>query len=389
MKHFLFALITIPCLLWIHFDVSPLVGAKFNRRLAGEKQTKPAQPPTWWNGGLQAKWEKSIRDEAASFPFALRLRNQLRWELFGELQGTDIIHADGKPWLWVSEVVKRLWPRQEKQLEEVLDNWAVLERWMASQGKSLYFIVNANKHWAFENEEWSRATGKCVEDLLPRGVRFGQFIQQELGRRDLDAFVVGPWLSAVHDTSRAPMWPRNGIHCSVASAELIVDSVMRDLSELWGMPLPKRISLGGRWEAEAQYADNDKGNTCNLLWDLPADSLWYPDFSWDLSKSPRDSLPRVMRIGDSFGNQLHAYGGLAAAFHPESRRFHYNREEKHYGIGFYQTTNLKTAVTGQVLMEELRRSDALIVDYSESTFLVHSSKFFKKIDGIMKEAKSL
>ena len=152
MKHFLFALITIPCLLWIHFDVSPLVVAKFNRRLAGEKQTKPAQPPTWWNGGLQAKWEKSIRDEAASFPFALRLRNQMRWELFGELQGTDIIHADGKPWLWVSGMVQQSWPQKEQKLQEVLDDWAVLERWMESQGKSLYFIVHANKHWAFENE---------------------------------------------------------------------------------------------------------------------------------------------------------------------------------------------------------------------------------------------
>lgn len=46
-------------------------------------------------------------------------------------------------------------------------------------------------------------------------------------------------------------------------------------------------------------------------------------------------------------------------------------------------------MTPELLQRELRASDGLIVEYSQSTFLRHSDLFFNKISPLLREARQL
>ena len=385
-KQVIFSLLMGITLGWVQISWAPFAEGDYNRPVVGEKPSEPSETPTWWNGGLQSDWEKAGRNRLPLFPFALRIRNQIKFELLDNLPANRV-RIGAYDWLMRTEIIQRKTrPKKFKDFENLMDNWASLANWMAAEGKFLYFILNANKHHVLTTED-IMDSGVCPSHSKNFEKTFDARMKDAFEARNLQAFVVGPWLKAVHDTSQAPMWPRNGIHCSVASAELIVDSAMHALSELWSMKLPQRIKLGGEWDTKARWADEDLEKSCNLLWDLPDDSLWYPSFDWDFSQTPRNTLPRVMRIGDSFGNQLHQYGGFAAAFHPSSRRFHYAREEVKYGLQFNEREVLETKVTSDVLQRELHASKGLVVEYSEATFIRHSENFFHSIEPILQEAR--
>jgi hypothetical protein len=157
------------------------------------------------------------------------------------------------------------------------------------------------------------------------------------------------------------------------------------MEQVWPEPLPQRISKGGEWDTIPRKADADLLRVMNLLKNNFRDSLWYPDFEWRFTGVDSEKLPRVLRIGDSYGEQVQHYGQLFVAFRPSSHHYYYNRRDIVYRLnedGSTQKTD-SPGVTPQDIQRELLASDGLLVGYSEITFLRHSEIFFQRVKDLI------
>lgn len=379
MKNIVFVVLLFLGIGWVHvkwMPAKPLAGEEMQQTIEGQK--------SWWNGNLQAEAENELRNELAMFEHAVRLRNQIQWEALGKLNSsnTTVCSPSGH---FIKQGVAFAGVRksQRRRVNEVMRKWRKVFDWLEGRGKFGLFIVAANKHHALPTEALLDVAGLC--SAVPGKWLLSNQLQNGFVENQLPHIMCGPWFRQMADTLSYPLFPKYGTHWSIASNYLVADSVMRRMEQVWSEPLPRRIDKGGEWDTIPRKADADLLRTMNLLKNNFSDSLWYPDFEWRFTDVDPEKLPRVLRIGDSFGEQVQYYGQLFVAFRPRSRLFYYNREDVRYSLNEDGTTekSISSDVTPQDIQRELLESDGLIVGYSEITFLRHSEIFFRRVEDLI------
>lgn len=364
---------------WVHvkwMSAKHLHGEEMPEAFEGQK--------SWWNGKLQAEAENQLRNELAMFEHSVRLRNQIQWEALGKLNSSkSTVCSPSGHFIKQGVAFAGVKETNPERVDEVMRKWRKVFDWLEDRGKFCLFVVGANKHHALSTDELLAVAGLCApapdEWLLSNQLQDG-FVESQLPH-----IMCGPWFRQMADTLSYPLFPKYGTHWSIASNLLVADSVMRRMEQVWPEPLPQRISKGGEWDTIPRKADGGGLNLMNLLKNNFRDSLWYPDFEWRFTDINTEKLPRVLRIGDSYGQQIQEYGQLFVAFRPDSRLFHYNRQDIRYSLNEDGTTNHAKSpdVTPEDIQRELLASDGLLVGYSEITFPKHSEIFFQRVQDLI------
>ncbi|OPZ98802.1 MAG: hypothetical protein BWY70_01141 [Bacteroidetes bacterium ADurb.Bin408] len=125
-----------------------------------------------------------------------------------------------------------------------------------------------------------------------------KYYAQQSARLKLKHLDLNAWFIAMKDTSRYPLYPRYGIHWSTYGMCLAIDTLIRFMESARNADMLNPVWNGIRTTDSLKDADYDIEKTLNLLYELPHETMAYPDISY-----PPDTAlyrPDVLTIADSY-----------------------------------------------------------------------------------------
>ncbi len=279
--------------------------------LGGDVNLKKAPTPTWDNwfeGKLQQQFEGYIEDHIGFRNFFVRLHNQLDYSLFGEIHANKVIEGkEGylfergyvEAYLGLSFIGREV-------IDERMDKLEFLQQKWEASGKELIVVFAPGKGTFFP--EYLPEAYDTIQKSMSN---YDYYLQQcqERGIRHID---FNKWFVAMKDTSRYPLYPKNGIHWSEYGMVLAVDSLIHYVEALKGIDMPDFSWWGMEMSDTARSVDNDIEEGMNLLFRKEAYPLAYPKLKYENDSTK--AQPGLFVVGDSYFYQVQRLGAMTRVF---------------------------------------------------------------------------
>lgn len=294
----LLALLCLPMIqgglyLW---DEKPLDGAY-------ETATKPEFS---WQAWFEDSWQDGIKtfanDNTGFRSDLVRLGNQLEYSLFNtaNVEGVVIgkedvlfeegyIHSlTGKDFLGTDSLLSI-----GRGMNQVRDT-------LAKRNIELLVVMAPGKGY-FYKEHIPESFG-----LTPIDTTNFEVIIDQLEEYNIEYINCRSWFEAMKDTSRYPLYPKNGIHWSRYAEFIFADSLLNRLEAITGNPYPRINVHSLEVTNESRFTDDDIEKGMNLMYELPEFELAYPGFTIEHDSMIHHS--KVLTIADSYYWDLYNLG---------------------------------------------------------------------------------
>ena len=306
--------------------------------------TVAPRPTFSWDGlrdnSFQPALEHYLEDRIGFRPYLIRMRNQLRYSIFGMTSTSDI--AAGLHGVLFQTAPIASYAGQDC-LDEAEARFRVhrlraVQRDLAARHVQLLFVLAPNKA-RFQPED-------LPAYLRPApGTRTNYDLFTAAMRADSVALLdMAPAFARWKATVPYPLFPTAGTHWSGYGATLAADTLLRRLEQLGGMRFPTVRTVGPprivHDPDSARGTDNDIAGPLNLMWQAPPRPYAYRRLAVD-PPGPGQVRPPALFVGDSFMWGLMLFSPyLQREFSDDTRIWYYNTAV-HQPDSVYHDTGLK------------------------------------------------
>ena len=336
---------------------------KLSPALAGVTVPEKAVPT--WNGVLhgeyQAAYARLIGTRLPLYPFAVRLRNQVQYTLFGASGVPQLVVGNG-PSLFEDAYAVEYCGRNLAARRDAAEAWAAQIREMQDieerRGKAFLYELTPSKVSQYP-------------DILPAGYTC------PATQADRDG-VVPAWLATLHahgvhavDTAAVltaahgaypfRLYPPGGAHWNSVGAALAMQAVTAELGRL--VPAGGFAPFTFQWHMirHAYGLDIDVARLMNLLWPFPAGPVPAVDLRPGPAPSPCPNT-QVVIVGGSFSHALLEHL-LDTTCNPPAIEYEYWRTYRLYWTKL--GPNLTAGVDEAQRARDILAADVLVYEENE------------------------
>jgi hypothetical protein len=307
----------------------PAVQAKWHlvtvRPLQGYDQSGSSHPIfSWrelWASSYQEQLEGYLTDRLGFREWAIRVRNQVDYSLFGVLHAVDVMQGQhhvlfqnsplnaylGRDYLGDEEVL-----HYAQRLRDVQDS-------LARHGVQFLCVLAPGKA-GFQPEDLPVAI-----QAIPAGPTNYKGFAQALPAAGVHVLDASALFKQWKPGAAHPLFPRGGIHWSGYSVTLVADTLFRAVESLTHTDLPDFTTRPGVVTTDSlRYTDKDIADALNLVWPHQPYPMAYPIVTFAPPSAQQHRLNALL-VGDSFTQSFYGfYPYLPQLLDSHSRFWSYN-----------------------------------------------------------------
>ena len=303
----------------------PMIQGKF--KIVHEKDLHGDVPPekpvfsfkNYLEGEFQDKKEIYFNHNFGFRKFCVRLNNQISYSFFKEARAKDVIvgkdeylyeklYIDtylGKDFIGEKAILEKV--RKLKMIQDTLKKKDIDLFVVLTPGKAQFFPEYIPDKYFKEKPTISNYS-VYVKDFEEKGINFIDF---------------NKWFSQMKDTIAYPLFPKTGIHWSTYGGILAADSIVKYISSVRQIEMPKIIQDKIELTKKLQGEDDDIEKGMNLLYAVPNHEMAYPSFR--VVSDSKTMRPKVLTVGDSFYFQIFNSGIAKEIFNNSEFWYYYEK----------------------------------------------------------------
>ncbi len=249
----------------------------------------------WWDGSYQDEKTLYINDSIGFRPDLVRMNDQIDFSIFKKLQGEDT-YIGRDNYLFSKAYINEYEGRGymgDSVIRDELVKLKMVQDTLERLGKTLIFTYAPSKPYCFPNYIPAillRNGGKKVSNYQTFR-RIGDSLH--LKQLDFNAL-----FAAMRDTSKYPLFTKEGVHWSVYGSVLASDTLEKYINRERKIKMPELIITKVQTSDTARNADNDLGRCANLIFPINKDQYYYPEYHYNTDSTT--TKPKTIFIGDSF-----------------------------------------------------------------------------------------
>ncbi|MCD6333683.1 MAG: hypothetical protein J7L89_10475 [Bacteroidales bacterium] len=331
-----------------------------NLRGAGDPVNYPAFTfSTWFKGDFQRKFNQAVEEHLGFRPWLIRYRNQIDYSLLHTAHASGVV-VGRRNYLFEKDYLRafqggdflgsRFWDEKFRRLRMVSDT-------LRQMGKQLIVVLEPGKASFFP-------------EYIPRRYPVSKHpaanyrsIIREAKENGIPLLDLNHYFTSLKLHIPYPLFPKGGIHWSVAGMLTCVDTLAGFLRCQTGFPIPDLVIDHYEFTHHLQDTDDDLARIMNLIWQPAHPPMAYPAYHF----KDGDTLkrPRVLVISDSFYfNILNA--GLTKKLFANEAFWYYNKT-------VYPDSWTEPKYTSSInLREEIHQTDLIVLMVTE--------RFYYKFD---------
>lgn len=271
----------------------------------------------WLKGEFQSGKEEYINENFGFRNLLVRYYNQLQFNLYKNPKVNKVVIGK-ENYLYEQIYIDAYNGTDFVGEQEALvkaEKLKFVQDTLAKMGKTLLIILAPGKADFFPEfipDELKQASGnsnyKTFSKLLPKyGINLIDF---------------NGWCLDNKSKSPYPLFPKYGIHWSMYTSVLAIDSILKKLEHITTEPMPHLVIDNIIYKDSINEVDYDIAASMNLLANLKSYKMAYPKFHFE----KKNRSKRVVGIGDSFFWNLYNYGLLDRAFNNGKFWYYYKQE---------------------------------------------------------------
>jgi hypothetical protein len=322
----------------------------------------------WFKGTYQDQFSKYVEENSGFRSSLIRLNNQVNYSLFNSSPASVTIGKGG--YLFQGDYIDEITGKNfvgENSMVSNLKNLRKAQDYLKSRNIFLLTVLAPGKA-DFYKEYLPEYYSKRISTQ-----RNYNSIIRNIGKENINLIDFNNWFLQLKDTTRFPLFPKQGIHWTSYGMALCADSIVRYIEVKKNISLPD-ISWTLDGSDSLKGTDYDLGSFLNIYEVLPHDKIWYPYFTIhdDLSMIH----PRLLVCGDSFYWTIYNE-------HIFSRVF-YNETFYYYSHTIYPSTGTQSLSAHDLdLLKELENYDIIILLNSQANYGVPGGNFIKLLLGTL------
>lgn len=248
----------------------------------------------WLSGKYQEQQDKYIQEHTGFYPSWVRLYNQWNYSLF------DVVHANGviagkENYLFEENYILAYYGSDfigEEKIAETSRQLKLVQDTLKKKGIDLVVLLAPGK-------------ASYLPEFIPDKYRSSkkgrsnfetyrtEFIKQRVTQIDMHT-----WFESMKQTTKHPLFSKNGIHWTAYGQFLVADSLVNYVSKSVGHETPRFVKEKIELSDVALIDDGDIQKGLNLVFDARDLRLAYPKFH--ANREPEQKDPKVMVVSDSF-----------------------------------------------------------------------------------------
>jgi hypothetical protein len=293
--------------------------------LQGYDQTTTGHPTfSWrrlWAATYQEELESYLTDRLGFREWAIRVRNQVDYSLFGVLHAVDIIRGQHGVLFQQSPLGSYL--GQEYLGDEGIRHYTHrlrdVQDSLAYHGVQFLFVLAPGKA-GFQPEDLPAKV-----QATPAGPTNYASLARALPAAGVHVLDASALFKQWKPRAAHPLFPRGGIHWSGYGVTLVADTLFRAVEALTHTDLPDFMARPGVVTTDSlRYTDSDIANALNLVWPHRPYPMAYPIVTFK-PPTAQQRRPNALLIGDSFTQSFYGfYPYLPQLLDGRSRFWSYN-----------------------------------------------------------------
>lgn len=336
-----------------------LTGMRLGRPLKGW-QPPPTQDSLSWESWVEGRWQEDVEEQARrrlnARPFLVRLNNQLKYSLFGQLNSRNVIL--GKDGYFFEEPYIRSYLGLDFQGEKsIAENVAMLEAVadsLEANGSRLLFVLSSGKA-SFMPEHFPPPY-----DTMPKHTSNYEIYRKYLLQSRVPTLDLNQYLLDMKDTASYKLYTKGNTHWSAYALYAVTDTLLHTIEQLLGKNLPDYRYGPITVEDKARGLDDGIFQSLNLLWTALEDEYAYRDILLEPKQPPDAYRPKVWAIGDSFYGTLMDAGIPHRFFGPNALFLYYFSEVRTLDGQAYPLRELEKQ------RREIEKQDLILIFITEA-----------------------
>jgi hypothetical protein len=303
----------------------------------------------WFAGEFQDEMSTGVNDNLGFRNTLIRINNQYDFSLF------RIIHAEGfiagkKGYLYEEDYINEYTGKYfigRSTIDLKVRRLKAVQEELKRLGTRLLFIIEPGKASFFP-------------EYIPARYHPGRrtlsnmdYMKRRLDAEQAEYIDLNSWFLAMKDTSRYKLFPEYGMHWSIYSVALVVDSLSCYLRDRYGEAVPGFTVSGMEVSKAPRNSDRDIADMLNLVFPLKDVSAAYPGIRYD---TVRPTLC-VIGVADSYFNNI--YYDYAPHLFAHTEFWYYN------STLYYKDSYGDEKVDHSNLLDKFRDTDLILLMVSE------------------------
>ncbi|MFH1160059.1 MAG: hypothetical protein V1733_03820 [bacterium] len=258
----------------------------------------------WFSGEFQEKTTANLEDHTGFRNSLFRIHNDYDYRLFGITHTEGFIRGKGGNLFEEDYILeytgkyfigKKSWDYKLRKLQAV-------QQKLHSAGTYLILVVEPGK-------------ASYYSELIPyRYLRNGKtlsnytYLTSWLDSRKIPYLNLNKWFLELKDTCRYPLFPEYGMHWSLYSVPLVVDTLAGYIETVTNRKLPRFTTGRVVLSDSLRWTDKDIADLLNLVIPLRGSKMAYQEVT--IGKEHAEPTLKVLTIADSYYlNVINDYSG--------------------------------------------------------------------------------
>ena len=252
----------------------------------------------WFSGDFQSQFDRYFNQQFQYRTFFIELNNQFYLSCFKEARANGTVIGENN-YMYESKYISSYLGKDflgKEKLNEKINKLIRIQNYLKEQHTDMILILAPNK-------------ARFYPEYFPSSYRSDtkrqsnfDYMRSQLKKTHLNYIDFDSWLIALKgDTSMQPhekLFTKYGTHWSEYSGLMAADSLLRYITSLKKIPRFSIIIDSVQHTHEARGTDHDIGDGLNLLFHLPKENYWYPNYHVNVNSSLQQLS--ILAIGDSF-----------------------------------------------------------------------------------------
>lgn len=302
----------------------PLVFSFFktNKKLALKGSIeKPLDPSlnrsSWFSQTYQEEKEEYLKANFGLRNIFTRIDNQIRYSAFDEITAKRVVEGKNNIFYETGYINAYLGLDSigEEQIENKVNKLKTIQDSLENKGKHLLVILASGKA-SFFPDQFPPKYDQIDKKISNYDIYKDLLLEEQIKHIDFNAH-----FKKLKSTSKAPLYPKGGIHWSKYADYLVADSLISYFQNVLDKDIPELV-LDSIEYSKAKGRDKDLLDGMNVLWNYDKSKLAYPKYHFEQKEKYR---PRALIIADSYYWGLYNDGFTWGPF-GNSHFWFYNKE---------------------------------------------------------------
>lgn len=275
------------------FNVRPLNGAQVSA------ERTQFSFSSWTDGDYQVRTNNYLNENFGFRSFCVRLYNQIYFSLFNEARANKVVIGK-QGYLYEQPYIDAYYGRDflgKETIDDRAARFAQMRDSLLTRNVNIAVIFAPGKAAFYPEFIPDKYQSELTEKTNLN------YYKTSFDSLQIDYLDLHSWFIKQKSRSLYPLYPKGGTHWSRYGEVLAGDTILKYVSSLKNVPLPKIVIDSINLSKSMKFRDDDIEAGMNLLFDLEDSEMAYPYIHFEPEKSVDG--PKVLVVGDSYYWGIH------------------------------------------------------------------------------------